>query len=72
MIYSYVMSTIGEIKAAIETLPHEEVVKLADWLNTLPYPPTTPPIQAWLQKARGAAIPGLKTDEVMFLSRNDE
>ena len=67
------MSTIAEIEAAIEDLPSPQVDQLARWLETLRQRRATPPpVESWLQRARGAAIPGVKTTDVMALTRGEE
>lgn len=67
------MSTIAEIEAAIENLPSPQVDQLALWLETLRQRRATPPpVDSWLQRARGAAIPGVKTTDVMALTRGEE
>ncbi len=68
-----VMSTIGEIKTAIENLPLPEVEELALWLEAFRARGTAPlAAEAWLKQARGAARPGVTTAEVMALTRGDE
>jgi hypothetical protein len=67
------MRNIAEIEAAIENLPAPQVEQLARWLETFRQrraPP--PPVESWLQRARGAAIPGVKTKDVMALTRGEE
>ena len=67
------MSTITEIEAAIENLPASQVEELAAWLETLRVRRATPPpVESWLARARGAARPGVKTAEVMALTRSEE
>jgi hypothetical protein len=67
------MSSIAEIEAAIENLPAPQVDELAGWLEKLRVKRATPPpVDSWLQHARGAAIPGVKTKEVMALTRGEE
>lgn len=67
------MSNIDEIEAAIENLPDSQVDQLARWLETLRQRRTTPPpVESWLQRARGAALPGVRTNEVMTLTRGEE
>jgi hypothetical protein len=64
------MSSIAEIKAAIERLPAPQVDKLAQWLQDFRQQPSTiPPVETWLQHARGAAIPGVRTQDIMRLTR---
>ena len=67
------MSNITEIEAAIENLPDVQVDQLARWLETLRQRRTTlPPVESWLQRARGAAIPGARTNDVLSLTRGEE
>lgn len=67
------MSNIAEIEAAIENLPDPQVEQLAHWLETLRRRRTTPPpVEGWLRHARGAALPGVKTQDVMTLTRGEE
>ena len=68
------MSTLGEIEAAIEHLPARQVEELAVWLDqrrsvTRIEPPSA---EAWLERARGAATPGVTTDAVMALTRGEK
>ena len=67
------MSNIAEIEAAIENLPGPQVDQLARWLETLRQRRATPPpVESWLQRARGAALPGVRTNDVMTLTRGEE
>jgi hypothetical protein len=67
------MSTLAEIEAALEQLPAPQLEQLARWLETLRQRRATPPpVESWLQRARGAAMPGVKTDDVMKLTRGEE
>lgn len=67
------MSNVAEIEAAIEKLPVPQVDQLARWLETFRQRRATlPPVESWLQQARGAAVPGVKTQEVMKLTRGEE
>ena len=67
------MSNIAEIEAAIENLPDPQVDQLARWLETLRQRRATPPpVESWLQRARGAALPGVRTNDVMTLTRGEE
>lgn len=67
------MDNIAEIEAAIENLPDPQVDELARWLETLRQRRTPPPpVDSWLKRARGAAIPGTRTDDVMNLTRGEE
>jgi hypothetical protein len=66
------MSSIAEIEAAIENLPDPQVDQLARWLDTLRQRRALPPpVDSWLKHARGAAIPGVKTQDVMALTRGE-
>jgi hypothetical protein len=67
------MSNIAEIEAAIENLPDPQVDQLAHWLETHRQRRTAPPpVESWLQRARGAALPGVKSKDVMALTRGEE
>ena len=67
------MCDITRIAAEIEKLPVAEVEQLARWLETFRQRRVTPPpVEGWLQRARGAAIPGMKTRDVMKLTRGEE
>jgi hypothetical protein len=67
------MSTIADIEAAIENLPVPQVDELAGWLETLRLRRATPPpVESWLEGARGAARPGVTTMGVMALTRGEE
>jgi len=67
------MRSIAEIESAIEKLPAPQVDKLAGWLETLRVRRATPPpVESWLQRARGAAIPGDTTAKGMALTRGEE
>jgi hypothetical protein len=67
------MSSIVEIENAIEKLPAPQVDELAGWLETLRVRRATPPpVESWLQSARGAARPGETTGKVMALTRGEE
>ena len=67
------MNNITEIEAAIENLPARQVDELAGWLETLRVRRATlPPVESWLQRARGAARPGVTTANVMALTRREE
>ena len=66
------MSDIVEIEAAIENLPDAQVDQLARWLETFRQRRATPPpVESWLRRACGAAIPGVKTEDVMTLTRGE-
>ena len=67
------MSSIAEIEDAIEKLPAPQVEELAGWLETLRVSRAKPtPVESWLQRARGAALPGETTANVMALTRGEE
>ena len=67
------VSNIVEIEAAIENLPGPQVDQLAHWLEAFRQRRATPPpVENWLQRARGAAMPGAKTHELMALTRGVE
>lgn len=67
------MTTIAEIEAAIEKLPDTQVDQLARWLEMLRQARATPaPVENWLKSARGAAIPGVTTDDLMAKTRGEE
>lgn len=66
------MNTIAEIESAIERLRETEVAELAVWLEQHRQQRAgQPPVREWLDRARGAAQPGVTTDEVMALTRTD-
>ena len=67
------MSTVAEIEAAIERLPAPQVDELTGWLETLRMRRATPPpVESWLERARGSAITGVTTANAMTLTRGDE
>ena len=67
------MSTLSEIEAAIEKLPVPDVDELAGWLQELGARRAPPPhVESWLEGARGAALGGCTTTEVMTLTRDEE
>jgi hypothetical protein len=67
------MSTIVEIEAAIERLPQPQVEELAAWLEKLRiWRATPPPVEAWLQRARGSARPGVTAASIMAISRGEQ
>jgi hypothetical protein len=67
------MSTVAEIEAAIERLPEPQVDELAAWLERFRALRTTPtPVENWLNRAVGAATPGVTTADVMALTRGEE
>lgn len=67
------MNTITDIQAGIEELPAPQVDELAAWLETLRLRrATAAPLESWLERARGGALPGLTTASVMALTRGEE
>jgi hypothetical protein len=67
------MSTIAEIEAAIKNLLGPEVDQLARWLEEFQNRREgAPSLESWLQRARGAAVPGLKTEDLMAVTRGEE
>ncbi len=67
------MSNVAEIEAAIEQLPITQVDQLVRWLEDYRRRRAAPaPVENWLLHARGAAIPGMKTKDVMRLTRGEE
>jgi hypothetical protein len=67
------MSSIAEIEAAIENLPEPQVDQLARWLETFRRRrATSPPVESWLRCARGAALPGKRTEDVMAVTRGEQ
>lgn len=67
------VTTITEIEAAIEKLPDDQVDQLVRWLESLRQLRMTPPaVEDWLKIARGAARPGITTDDVMSQTRGNE
>jgi hypothetical protein len=67
------MSSIAEIENAIEKLPPPQVDELAGWLETLRVRrATSVSVESWLQRARGAALPGETTAKVLALTRGEE
>jgi hypothetical protein len=66
------MHSITEIKAAIQNLSDAQVDQLACWLEALRQRRTTPPpVESWLERARGAAVPGVRTNDVVTLTRGE-
>jgi len=54
------MSSILEIEAAIEKLPAPQIEELAVWLEARRVRrDTAAPVENWLKRARGAALPGV-------------
>lgn len=67
------MSTIAEIEIAIERLAPPEIEELAAWLEAHRVRRAAVlTADAWLQRARGAALPEVTTADVMALTRDDE
>lgn len=67
------MSSIVEIESAIERLPAPQIEELAGWLaNLRARRAKAPPVDTWLQRARGAALPGATTTAVQKLTRGEE
>ena len=67
------MSTVAEIEAAIAKLPAAQVDQLAHWLEMFRHQQLAPvAVESWLARSRGAARPGVKTHEVMALTRGEE
>ena len=66
------MSSIVEIEAAIARLPAPQVDELAVWLETHRMRrDRTPPVESWLERARGTALPGVTTAKVLALTRDE-
>lgn len=67
------MNTIPEIESAIERLPAPQVAELAAWLERLRVRRAMqPPVESWLERARGAARSGVTTADVMAMTRGEE
>lgn len=67
------MSTISEIEAAIEKLPPSAVDELARWLDAhRARRSELRSVDAWLERACGAATPGSTTDELLTVTRGEE
>ena len=67
------MNTIAEIENAIERLPAPQVAELAAWLEQFrARRAMQPPAEAWLERARGAARPGVTTEDLLALTRGEE
>ena len=67
------MSTIAEIETAIEHLPTPQVDELAAWLEAYrARRAASLAAEAWLKRARGAALPDVTTADVMALTRGEE
>jgi hypothetical protein len=67
------MTTILEIEIAIERLPAAQVDELASWLEAYRTRRTAAfDAERWLNRARGAAVSGVRTADVMALTRGEE
>ena len=68
------MSNVAEIEAAIAKLPHSQVEEVAQWLENFRQREAVPPqvVEDWLERASGAAIKGVTTEEIMKLTRGEE
>jgi len=67
------MSTLGEIESAIARLPEPQVTELAVWLEEFRMRrPLQPAYEAWLERARGAAVKGVTTESMMALTRDEK
>ncbi len=67
------MTTIAEIESAIERLSASQVEELAKWLADYRAQKNgKPPADAWLERARGAALPSVTTASVMELTRGEK
>jgi hypothetical protein len=63
------MSNIAEIEAALEKLAGTQVEPLTRWLDDVRQRrATSPPMESWLQRARGAALPDVKTEDLILRS----
>lgn len=66
------MTKLLEIEAAITRLPHDQVEQLASWLHDhLKKGQPNADFDGWLNRARGAALPGARTDEILAESRGE-
>jgi hypothetical protein len=67
------MSTLAEIEAAIECLSAKDVEELSAWLRQRDTRGTGGlPVETWLKRARGAAVPGATTDALQALTRGEQ
>jgi hypothetical protein len=67
------MNRLGEIESAIEGLTAAQVDELALWVEQLRKRlAMRPPADAWLERARGAALSGVTTEGVMALTRGEK
>ena len=70
--YDTVMSNRAEIERAIEQLPDSEVEQLRIWLGRRQAQRgARPAAEAWLERARGAARPGVTTESIMAMTRGE-
>ena len=66
-------TNIAEIEAAIENLPVRQVEELANWFHAFRLRlAAATPLDRWLARARGAALPGVTTEQIMALTRDEE
>ena len=66
------MSSILEIEAAIEKLPGSQVDELAIWLEAhRSRRGQVAPVDGWFERARGAAIAGVTTADVLAITRGE-
>jgi len=66
------MSTLQEIESAIANLPVPEVDELVTWLRRHHSERGLPPkLDVWLEQAKGAALPGVTTADVMAITRSE-
>lgn len=66
-------SNVTEIEDAIEQLPDQQIDQLAIWFDSFRQRRSQRlTADQWLQSARGSAIPGALTDEIMSLTRGEE
>jgi hypothetical protein len=62
-----------EIEAAIEKLPPPQMDELAAWLEARRVRRDTPAsVESWLERARGTALAGVTTTNVLALTRGEE
>jgi hypothetical protein len=67
------MSSIAEIEAAIEKLPAPQVDELAAWLEARrAHRDQKASVHSWLERARGAALPGITTAGILAATRGEE
>jgi hypothetical protein len=67
------MSSIAEIEAAIKHLPDPQVDQLAQWLQAFRQQRNAPSsVESWLRRARGAAVPGTRTDDIIAATRGEQ